>query len=176
MASTASDSEVEPVVPRIIYEPKGKKNMVANLRARFKEWQHKRLYESIIVATPPAKRPYPEETCEAPVPDTPLMPMPPTKVAGPNNVLVAKSLVRKDTCPTQDGAPIGSDPVDDDLDKKDATTPLCAPNWEEIAEMLKWVPCFTEVEPPSTKMLNFFSLTKQILVNLDGNPFIFVSS
>lgn len=128
VASTTSDSEVESVVPRIIYEPNGEKDMAVNLRARFKERQHKRLSEFIIVATPPAKRPCLEETCEAPAPDTSLMPMPPTEVARPNNVLVAKSLVRKDTCLTQDRAPTSSDPVDDDLDKKDATAPLRAPN------------------------------------------------
>lgn len=57
VASTALDSEIESVVPRIIYEPKGEKDMTVNLRARFKERQHKRLSESIIVATPPAKDP-----------------------------------------------------------------------------------------------------------------------
>lgn len=156
MASTASDLKVKHVVPCIIYEPKGENDMAANLRTRFKERQHKHLSESIIVATPPAKRPCPKETYEAPTSDTPLMPMPPIEVAGPINVLVAKSRVRKDTCPTQDGALIGPDPIDDDLDKKDATIPLHAPNWEEMAEMLKQVPCFTEAKPPSTKMLNFF--------------------
>lgn len=35
--------------------------------------------------------------------------------------------------------------------------------------MLRWVPYFTKVEPPSTKMSNFFPLTKRIFVNLDGN-------
>ncbi|RVW28052.1 hypothetical protein CK203_097985 [Vitis vinifera] len=53
---------------------------------------------------------------------------------------IALSLVRKDTCSTKDGAPTGPDPTDDDLDKNDATAPLRAPNWEEMAEMLKWVP------------------------------------
>lgn len=176
LASTALNSEVELVVPRIIYEPKGEKDMAVNLRASFKERQHKCLSESIVVATLLAKRPCSKETREAPAPDTPLMLISLTDVAGPNNVLVAKSPIRKDTCPTQYGAPTGPDPTDDDLDKKDATAPLRSPNWEEMAKMLKQVPYFTEVEPPSTKMSNFFSLTKQISMNLDGNPLIFVSS
>lgn len=39
-----------------------------------------------------------------------------------------------------------------------------------MVEMLRQVPCFTDVELPSTKMLDFFPLTKQILVNLVGDP------
>lgn len=40
--------------------------------------------------------------------------------------------------------------------------------------MLKWVPCFSKVEPLSTKMSDFFPLTKRISVNLDDNPPSFV--
>ena len=43
-------------------------------------------------------------------------------------------------------------------------------------EMLMRVPCFTDAEPPSTKMSDFFSLTKWISVNLGGEPPIFVSA
>lgn len=43
-------------------------------------------------------------------------------------------------------------------------------------EMLKHVPCFTDVEPPSTKMSDFFPLTKRISVNLGGDPPSFVST
>lgn len=157
MASTTPDLEVEPMVPRIINEPKEENDMAMNLRASFKERQHKRLSESIVVATPLAKRPCPDETREASTLDTPLIPMPPADVIRPNNMLVAKSPFRKDTYLTQDGAPTGPDLVDDDLDKKNAIFPLRVPNWEE---MLKQVPCFIEVEPPSTKIPNFFSLTK----------------
>lgn len=41
-------------------------------------------------------------------------------------------------------------------------------------EMLRWVLCFTDVEPPSTNMSDFFPLTKRISVNLGGEPPIFV--
>ena len=43
-------------------------------------------------------------------------------------------------------------------------------------EMLRRVPCFTDVEPPSTKMSDFFPLTKQISVNMGSDPPIFVST
>ena len=36
--------------------------------------------------------------------------------------------------------------------------------------MLKQIPCFIEAKPPSTKMSNFFPLTKWISVNLEGDP------
>ena len=42
--------------------------------------------------------------------------------------------------------------------------------------MLRQVPCFTDVEPPSTKMSDFFSLAKLILVNMGGDPPVFVSA
>ena len=37
-------------------------------------------------------------------------------------------------------------------------------------EILKGVSCFTDAEAPSTKMSNFFSLTKRVSVNMRGNP------
>lgn len=43
-------------------------------------------------------------------------------------------------------------------------------------EMLKHVQCFTDAEPPSTKMSDFLPLTKQISVNLGGDPPSFVST
>ena len=43
-------------------------------------------------------------------------------------------------------------------------------------EMLKRVPCFTDAEAPSTKMSNFFPITKQISVNMGGNPSSFDST
>ena len=58
------------------------------------------------------------------------MSMPLADIVGPNNVPIVKSSARKDTCSAQDGAPIGPDPIDDDLDKKNAIAPLRTPNWE----------------------------------------------
>ncbi|RVW64410.1 hypothetical protein CK203_062542 [Vitis vinifera] len=45
-----------------------------------------------------------------------------------------------------------------------------------MVKMLKRIPCFTKAEPLSTKMSNFFPLTKRISVNLGGNPPISVST
>ena len=43
-------------------------------------------------------------------------------------------------------------------------------------EMLKGVSCFTDVEAPSTKMSDFFLLTKWVFVNMGGNPSTFVKA
>lgn len=43
-------------------------------------------------------------------------------------------------------------------------------------EMLKRVLCFTDAEVPSTKMSDFFPLTKRIFVNIGGDPPTFVSA
>ena len=43
-------------------------------------------------------------------------------------------------------------------------------------EMLKGVSCFTDAEAPSTKMSDFFLLTKWVFVNMGGNPSTFVKA
>ena len=43
-------------------------------------------------------------------------------------------------------------------------------------EMLKGVLCFTDAETPSTKMSDFFPLTKRISVNMSGGRPTFVSA
>ena len=50
------ETEIEPMMPCIIYEVEKEEDMAANLRASFKERQHKRLFESIAVAPPSAKK------------------------------------------------------------------------------------------------------------------------
>lgn len=92
--------------------------------------------------------------------------MPPTDVVRPSNAPIAKSSTRENTYTAQDRASIDPTPIDDDLEKNEATTPPRALNWEEMVEMLKQIPHFTEVEPFSTKMSDFFSLMKWISVNL----------
>ena len=67
-------------------------------------------------------------------------------------------------------------PVEKDLDQKDASASVPPPNWEEMMEMLRRVPCFTDVKPPLTKMLDFFSLTKRISMNMGGDPPVFVTA
>ena len=41
-------------------------------------------------------------------------------------------------------------------------------------EMLKGVPCFTDTEVPSTRMSDFFPLTKCVSMNMGGDPPAFV--
>ena len=43
-------------------------------------------------------------------------------------------------------------------------------------EMLKGVSCFTDAETPSTKMSDFFPLTKRVSVNMSGDPSTFVKA
>ena len=43
-------------------------------------------------------------------------------------------------------------------------------------EMLKGVPCFTDAEAPSTRMFDFFLLTKRVSVNIGGDPPTFVNA
>ncbi|RVW19489.1 hypothetical protein CK203_116505 [Vitis vinifera] len=45
---------------------------------------------------------------------------------------------------------------------------MVPPSWEEMMEMLKGVSCFTDAEAPSTKMSDFFLLTKWVFVNMGG--------
>lgn len=59
---------------------------------------------------------------------------------------------------------------------KDASISSCAPSWEEIAKLLKQVPCFIEPEPPSTDLMDFFSLTHQFFVDIASNPSIIVAA
>ena len=43
-------------------------------------------------------------------------------------------------------------------------------------EMLKGVSCFTDAKAPSTKMSDFFPLTKRVSVNMGGDPPTFVKA
>ena len=43
-------------------------------------------------------------------------------------------------------------------------------------EMLKGVPCFTNAEALSTRMSDFFPLTKRVSVNIGGDPPTFVNA
>ena len=62
------------MVPCIILEPKKKKKKMAlNLRASFKERQHKGLSESLPAAPPPVKRTRPEVSHEELVSDAHTM-------------------------------------------------------------------------------------------------------
>lgn len=100
------------------------------------------------------------------------MSVPPLDTVGPSSAPAAEKGIN----PTPGGASNGVVVVEEVLDQKDtpASTPL--PSWDEMMEILKRVPCFSDAEPPSTKMLDFFPLTKRISVNLGGEPPVFVSA
>ena len=55
----------------------------------------------------------------------------------------------------------GAAPIEEVLDQKDTPAPPYPPIWDEMMEILKRVSCFTDAEPPSTKMSDFFPLTKR---------------
>lgn len=73
---TVPEMEIEPVMPCIIYEVEEEEDMVANLRAGFKERQHKCLSESIAVAPLSAKKSCMVVPRLEPVPNIPLTPKP----------------------------------------------------------------------------------------------------
>lgn len=81
------------------------------------------------------------------------------------------SSAEKDACPTQDRTPVGL-PPGNDINDKDA--PISSPNWEEMAALLRQVPCFTTPKPPVTSIDFFFPLTRQYFVNLPGDLLIIV--
>lgn len=146
--------------------------MATDLRADFKERHHKRLNEAIEVVALLAKRACLEEVHEEPARDVPSMPMPPQDIVGPSSVPTAE----KEAGRVLDWALGGATLVEEALDQKDTPASAFPHSWEEMMEMLRWVPCFTNSEPPSTKMSDFFPLTKWISVNLGDEPPIFVSA
>lgn len=141
--------------------------MSTDLRVGFKERHHKRLHEAIDVVLLPAKRAFQEE----PEKEVPPMPVPLSDTAG----LSSTPATEKEADPTSGGASNGAD-VDEVLDQKDTPAFAPPPSWDEMMEMLKWVLCFTDAEPPSIKMSDFFPLTKRISVNLGRKPPVFVSA
>lgn len=104
--------------------------------------------------------------------ETPAILVPQPDVMGPSSV----STVEEEVGPAPDGASDGTALADKVPDQKDTSTPAFPSSWDEMVEMLKHVPCFTNVEPPSTKMSDFFPLTKRISVNLGGDLPFFVSA
>lgn len=61
-----------------------------------------------------------------------------------------------------------------DINEKDA--PISSPNWEEIAALLRKVPCFIAPEPPVPGIDALFPLTHRHFVNLPGDPPITIVS
>lgn len=99
-----------------------------------------------------------------------LVPQP--DVMGPSSV----STVEEEVGLALEGASDGTAPADEVPDQKDTSAPAFPSSRDEMVEMLKHVPCFTDAEPPSTKMSDFFPLTKRISVKLGGDLPSFVSA
>lgn len=123
------------------------------------------------MAPPPAKRTCPERVQEEPKRDVSPVAVSPPDVAGPSSAPAAeKETSEKEAGPASGEAPGGAAPAEEASDKKDTPTPASLPSRDEMMEMLKRMSGFTNAESPSTKMSNFFPLTKRISMNLGGDP------
>lgn len=133
----------------------------------FKERQRKRLFKALLATPSPAKRTRPEVSHEESVLDAPMAQVPSFDIARSGQELVVSSFAEKDACPAQDKTPIGHT-LDDDINDKDV--PISFPSWEEITTLLRQVPCFTALEPPTTSIDAFFLLTHRYFVDMLDNP------
>lgn len=156
-------SESEPVTINVAYELEGE-GMSSDLMTEFKKRIRKQLYKPIDVVVPATKRSRSAESRNPPVEEVPPAPVPLPDTAGSSSVLPTASSVREETQPTQDPAPADPAPTNPapalvENDQKDA--PPCADpsTWEEMKEMLEQTLCFTDPEPPLTKMSDLFSPT-----------------
>ena len=70
---TKLETEIEPMMPRIIYEVEEEEDMATNLRASFKERQHKHLSKSIAITPPSVKKSCTEVPRSEPIPNILLM-------------------------------------------------------------------------------------------------------
>lgn len=134
--------KVEPVVPCIICEAEGEEDMVVNLRVGFKKKQRKRLYESIAIASPPAKKSCTEILHSMLVSTIPLAPKPSVDAVGPSRVSTVRPLFGKDAHPERGRPSTGPIPLTDDSVECMTSVLLRpqvprAPSWEEMAELLK---------------------------------------
>lgn len=67
--------------------------------------------------------------------------------------------------------------VDEKAPNEKSSPAVAVPlSWEEMMEILKGVSCFTDAKTPSTRMSDFFPLTKRVSVNMGGDPPAFVKA
>ena len=105
------ETKIEPMMPRIIYEVEKEEDMAANLRASFKERQHKRLSESITVAPPSAKKSCTEVPRSEPILNIQQMLKPQADATRTNRVLAARPPIGKNVSSKQGMASIGPAPL-----------------------------------------------------------------
>ncbi|KAL6332099.1 hypothetical protein AAG906_020780 [Vitis piasezkii] len=171
---------------RVVHEPKEVRDM-NDLRARLLRRHLKRLYDPIDLGPPSAKKVCPERGGEDAASEVPLSSSTHPDEAGPSATAARSEVQCSIDIIAFGDAPIvvetrGSKGVlDASIDEKapdeksslDAAVP---PSWEELMEMLKGVSCFTDAEAPSTRMSDFFSLTKRVSLNIGGDPPAFVKA
>lgn len=164
------------VVPPIAFKEGEEEDMVANLRADFKERQRKCLFESIMVNLASSKRPCSEPIYLEPVSALAPVPPPSTTAVGiisePNERL---PLVEGTTHHEPRRPSFGLDHLSDESIECVASFPSHPKsshilNQEEIIELMRQIPSFTERETPVQNMGMLFSATQQIPVEMESNP------
>lgn len=141
-------------MPCIILElEEGEEDMAPNLRVVSRRG-NVRLSESLLVAPSPAKRILLENSREKLVLNDSMVQVPPTNVARSRQELDVSSFVEKDSCLMQEITFVGQT-LGEDMNDKDAPVSSSTPSQEEITVLLRQVPCFTALEPPSTNVDDF---------------------
>lgn len=87
------------MIPDILYESEAEGELTADLRAIFKDRQHKWLSEPIKVVVHPSKRPCLDEVHEEPIMEAPPTPVPPLDATGSSSVPTATSPIKVETFP-----------------------------------------------------------------------------
>lgn len=152
-----SKPEPKSIALRVINEPKEEnEDMLNDLRTYFKERHRKCLHEAIDMVPPPAKRACSEGVREEPGREVPSMLVPSLDVVGPSSVPAIEE--KAGLAPRRASGGIAI--PEEVLDQKNTPAPSSLPSWDEIMEMLKHISCYTDAEPPFTKMSDFFPLTK----------------
>lgn len=164
----SQDQEPEPTVPFIDLEPKEEEeveDMAPKLKVDFKERHRKHLIEALHPASSPAKKVYPDASRQEPALNALVLQVPHNDVVESRQKLAVIPSV-EDTCLDKNGASTAT-PGGNAKEKDDLTI---LSSWEEIAALLKAVPCFTAPEPPTFGVEEFFLFSHRHFINLDGDP------
>lgn len=163
VASAEPKTEVELVLPPITYKEE-EEDMAANLRARFKERQHKSLSKSITVIIPPYKRPCPKILCSELILTFASVIGPSVVAAGTNPMLDERLFSAEGSIHLEPWRPSsGPEQLNDDSIECVAFIPSRpqaprAPSREDIVEMMKQIPSFIEREALVHNMGILFSI------------------
>lgn len=124
---------------------------------------------------PPTKKPCMEVLHSVPFLVILPAPKPSDAAVGPSRVPDVGPYTGKDARPELGGSSTGSAQFSNDSVECVALVPPRpqaprAPSRDEMVELLKQVPYFTESETPVSNMEEFFPATEQVSVYLDGDP------